>query len=361
MRLAVDSPARGVGSGPEVALGPGREFEFIDQAWRAGLAKPATGAVVLGIGDDAALLAPDPGQQLVVAVDTMVEGRHYWPHADPELLGRKLLAVNLSDLAAMGADPLACTLSLSLRPDSNGPWMRAFSQGLRAASLAWSCPLVGGDTVGLPAHAPQVLTLQVLGGVPPGLALRRDGLQPGDDLWVSGCLGDPADAVLTQTDHPKLHSPEPRLALGRRLRGLAHAAIDLSDGLASELAHLHAASEARLGRALCLELALDALSACLGQRLTEHLREGRLSRRDCCRRAAEAGDEYELVFSAPAEHRRTLEDWSHQQGLPLTRLGRVRLAELGEAAGLHWSFQSVACETHERPGAGFDHFKGEQA
>jgi len=360
MRSAVDSPSAVVGSAPEVALGPGREFSLIGQAWRSSRARPRVGSVVLGIGDDAALLSPDPSLELAVAVDTLVEGRHYWPHADPQALGRKLLAVNLSDLAAMGADPFACTLSLCLRPESTGQWLTHFSQGLQSAAAEWGCPLVGGDTVGLAAGAAQVLTLQVLGGVPRGHALRRDGMQPGDDLWVSGCLGDPAEAVLTQTDHPKLHAPEPRLALGRFLRGRAHAAIDLSDGMVSELSHLMTASEARLGRPLGLTVALDALSACLGERLTAHLQEGRLSRLDCCRRAAEGGDEYELVFSAPTQVRAELEAWSQASGLRLTRIGEVGTVETGARSGLHWLFQSVPCAPDQRPRAGFDHFRENQ-
>lgn len=373
MRSAVDSaaPAQGHAHGedrgqaqgedrghaPGVALGRGREFALIDRAFRSSTARPATGTVELGIGDDAALLVPDPAQLLVVAVDTLVEGRHYWPHASPESLARKLLAVNLSDLAAMGADPLACTLSLSLRPDSIGGWLDEFSRGLQAASSDWGCPLVGGDTVGLPADAPQVLTLQALGGVPRGLALRRDGMRPADDLWVSGCLGDPADAVLTQTDHPKLHTPIPRLALGRFLRGRAHAAIDLSDGLVSELTHLQVASEARLGHALSLLLSLDALSACLGDRLSADLRQGRRSRMDCCRRAAEGGDEYELVFSAPPESRPDLLVWGREQGLPLTRIGQVLRADEHHPPGLQWTFQSAPCAAEHCPSLGYDHFR----
>lgn len=362
MRSTVVRPEAPRAQHPRAALGAGREFSLIDRHWRTEAASPAVGTVLLGLGDDAALLMPDAQQALAVSVDTMVEGRHYWPQADPYSVGQKLLAVNLSDLAAMGAEPLSCTLSLSLRADSAGPWLDGFAAGLSDASRAFQCPLVGGDTVRLPDGAPNVLTLQVIGQVPAGQALRRDGLQPGDDLWVSGRLGDPADAILTETDHPKLHAPEPRLGLGRFLRGRAHAAIDLSDGLVSELGHLLAASEQRLGQSLGLVLALDALSSCLGDRLSEHLRAGRLSRMECCRRAAEGGDEYELVFSAPPSQRAALEDWSLASQIPLTRFGSVDRSSdspsQGVSRGLQWSFQSVPCSGDEQPRAGFDHFGG---
>lgn len=357
MRPVPASPAQAMGMG--VALGPGQEFSLIDLHLRAAAAQASSSAVTLGIGDDAALLSPDPSQQIAVSVDTMVEGRHYWPDTDPRLLGRKLLCVNLSDLAAMGASPLACTLSLSLRSDACGSWLSAFSQGLGAATAEFGCPLVGGDTVRLPEGAPNVLTLQVLGQVPPGLALQRGGLLPGDLLWVSGLLGDPADAVEARVDAVKLHQPNPRIELGMFLRGKAHAAIDLSDGLASELAHLHAASESRSGSALSLQLQLDALSSCLGDRLIAHLRDGHMSRMQACRRAAEGGDEYELVFAAPADHQAALLNWAGDHQLTLTQIGTVHAATDSKPRGLDWWFQSVRCAPTECPRSGFDHFAQE--
>ncbi len=354
MRPTAASLAPTTGAG--IALGPGREFSLIDSHIRAAAAQATGPLVELGIGDDAALIAPDPTQWIAVAVDTMVEGRHYWPHADPHLLGRKLLGVNLSDLAAMGARPLVCTLSLCLREDSSTDWLRAFTQGLGEATAAFGCALVGGDTVRLPAGAPNVLTLQVLGQVPPGLALRRDGMKPGDEIWVSGRLGDPADAVSTQTDSVKLHEPTPRLDLGYFLRGRAHAAIDLSDGLVSELGHLLAASESRLGVSLSLRLNLDALCACLGDRLTAHLREGRLSRMQACTRAAQGGDEYELVFSAPCEQHDALVRWGLEHGLAMTPIGSVHGVSDDHPQGLDWWFQAQRCQPEDCPRAGFDHF-----
>ncbi|MEY3572153.1 MAG: thiamine-phosphate kinase, partial [Pseudomonadota bacterium] len=352
MRPTAASRAPTTGTG--VALGPGREFSLIDAHVRAAAAQSTNPSVVLGIGDDAALIAPDPAQLIALAVDTMVEGRHYWPHADPQLLGHKLLCVNLSDLAAMGAEPVVCTLSLCLREDACTDWLSAFARGLGAATAAFGCTLVGGDTVRLPVGAPNVLTLQVLGQVPPGLALRRDAMVPGDEIWVSGRLGDPADAVSSMTDNGKLNQPTPRLDLGYFLRGRAHAAIDLSDGLASELGHLLAASESRLGQALSLRLNLDALSACLGDRLTAHLREGRLSRLQACRLAAEGGDEYELVFTAPPEQHDALVQWGLEHALAMTPIGSAQVVGDAHPRGLDWWFQSVRCRPEDCPRAGFD-------
>jgi thiamine-monophosphate kinase len=200
--------------------------------------------VFLGVGDDCALLLPPAGQQLAVSMDTLVEGRHFSPGADPESLGHKCLAVNLSDLAAMGAEPAWVTLALTL-PAADPDWLAAFARGFGALAAQHGVQLVGGDTT----KGPLSITVQVHGLVPPGQALRRDGAHAGDLIYVSGTLGDAGLALLAEQGlyvnadelgflRGRLHRPTPRLATGLALRGLASAAIDLSDGLGSDLKHI---------------------------------------------------------------------------------------------------------------------------
>lgn len=332
-----------------------RHFE----APAAAAAGPAPG-VVLGIGDDCALLQPDAGQQLAVSTDALVEGVHFLPGADPAALGHKALAVNLSDLAAMGAEPLAFTLALTL-PRADDAWLAAFSEGLLALARAHHCPLVGGDTT----RGPLNLALTVFGQVPPGLALRRDGARPGDDIYASGALGEARlGLALALAEHrgdsppawsanwppaaraqalQRLHRPTPRLALGRALRGVASAAADVSDGLLADLGHILARSgvgatvQAEAARTL-LRCA-DGVPASAGPDAAERLR---------CVLAG--GDDYELVFTAPAARRAQVQAAALAAGTPVTRLGqidaepglRVLDAEGRPIAPEHW--------------AGFDHF-----
>jgi len=200
--------------------------------------------VFLGVGDDCALLTPPAGQQLAVSMDTLVEGRHFSPGTDPEALGHKCLAVNLSDLAAMGAEPAWVTLALTL-PAADPDWLAGFARGFGALAGQYGMQLVGGDTT----KGPLSITVQVHGLVPPGQALRRDGAHAGDLIYVSGTLGDAGLALLAEQGlyvnadelaflRGRLHRPTPRLATGLALRGLASAAIDLSDGLGSDLKHI---------------------------------------------------------------------------------------------------------------------------
>ncbi len=301
------------------------EFEFIDQLLKARASEGQAlfrDPAALGIGDDAALIPVLPqGEQLAVTTDMLVEGRHYFPEVDPRSLGHKVLAVNLSDLAAMGATPVAFTLAAALR-SIDRPWLEQFLDGLFALAQRFQCPLIGGDTVKvsgavpdtLPDTTPQSFSITAIGRVPVGQALRRDGLQAGDDLWVSGNLGDGAYAVHKRKACRKLNWPEPRVALGLALRGTATAAIDISDGLKPELGHM-------LGQRLSAEIFWQALP--LGDALNAALAQGELTQDEARLFAATGGDEYELLFGAPQEKREQIAAIANSIGLPLTRIGHV--------------------------------------
>ncbi|WJF89879.1 thiamine-phosphate kinase [Paraburkholderia bonniea] len=271
---------------------------------------------LLGIGDDCALLAPPSGEVLAVSTDMLVEGRHFFANAEPHALGHKALAVNLSDLAAMGARPLAFTLALAL-PEARESWLAAFSAGLFELAERHGCELIGGDTTAGPLN----LCLTVFGSVAPQQAMRRDAAQAGDDIWISGTLGDaraglgvlrgewsaaPADALLFRH---ALEQPEPRIALGLALRGLAHAALDLSDGLAGDLNHILLRSQ------LWAQVDVDAVprSSALRRLPLEVQRQVTLA----------GGDDYELCFTAPVTARAKIEAASRQVNVPVTRIGTL--------------------------------------
>jgi thiamine-monophosphate kinase len=295
------------------------EFDLIKQYFRRD--RPAGPRTVLGIGDDCALLAPSPGKQLAVSSDMLVEGRHFLAGADPFQLGHKSLAVNLSDLAAMGAAPLGFTLALAL-PCADPAWLAGFSRGLFALADAHGCELVGGDTT----RGPLNICITIFGELAPGQALRRDAACIGDDIWISGTLGDARLALAACLDEvkldadayalaaPRLHAPTPRVALGRLLAegGLAHAALDISDGLVGDLGHILAAS--RVGAVLNV----DALPA--GPVLAR--RPPDLRRRF----SAAGGDDYELCFTAPAARREAIVAAGKQCGTAVTRVGRIEAA-----------------------------------
>lgn len=298
------------------------EFDLIKRYFRRDRAPgPNT---VLGIGDDCALLAPTPGRQLAVSSDMLVEDRHFFAGADPFTLGHKCLAVNLSDLAAMGAAPLGFTLALSL-PAADPGWLDAFSRGLFALADAHGCELVGGDTT----KGPLNVCITIFGELEPGRALRRDAARAGDDIWISGTLGDArlwlaarrSEVALDAADHAataqRMHAPTPRVALGRLLAqgGLAHAALDISDGLVGDLGHILAAS--RVGAVLDVD-ALPAGPAL--QRLPVPLRR---------RFAAAGGDDYELCFTAPVDQRAAIRAAGEASGTAVTRVGTIT-----EEAGL---------------------------
>ncbi len=289
-----------------------------------GMALGVTLGIALGIGDDCALLQPQPGMQLAISTDMLVEGRHFFASVDAQALGHKALAVNLSDLAACGATPLAFTLALAL-PEVNETWLADFSSGLFALADAHHCMLVGGDTT----RGPLTICITVFGQVPvdggKSTALLRSGAQAGDDIYVSGHLGDarlalevlhgnlqvPA-AVLAQA-RGRLERPAPRVALGRALRGVASAAIDVSDGLLGDLGHVLKASG--VGATLHTELALASLAA-------DSLR----SHPHALSFVLAGGDDYELAFTAPASARAAVQRAAELSKTPVARIGQIDAA-----------------------------------
>lgn len=280
---------------------------------------PRSDRIALGVGDDCALLAPTPGMQIAISSDMLVEGRHFFPAADPFRLGHKCLAVNLSDLAAMGATPLGFTLALAL-PEASAEWLAPFSSGLLALADSHGCELIGGDTT----KGPLNICITIFGEVPPHQALRRDSAQAGDDVWVSGTLGDARlalaayrgevnlDEVQREAAGERMHAPTPRVALGIALRGIAHAAIDISDGLAGDLGHVLARSQ------VGVTLDVDALPAgpVLARQAADLRRRFTLS----------GGDDYELCFTAPASKRDQVLAAANAAGTAVTRVGRIEAA-----------------------------------
>ena len=287
------------------------------------------------MGDDCALLRPDAGLDLAVTTDMLVEGRHFLPDAEPRALGHKALAVNLSDLAAMGATPRWATLALAL-PAIDAQWLEAFSAGLFALAARYNLDLVGGDTT---RGAVRTISITAIGEVPPGLALERAGARPGDDVWVSGELGGAALGLARPEiveAAQRLHLPQPRVELGERLRRLAHSAIDVSDGLAGDLVHILERSHV----GATLEYARIPKCAAFSK-----LNDPELEK-DC---VLSGGDDYELAFTAPSAHRTELESLARELDLALTRIGSV-----------HGGDQRVTVlDAQGRPLAhrgGFDHF-----
>ncbi|SIT44356.1 thiamin-monophosphate kinase [Paraburkholderia ribeironis] len=326
------------------------EFSLIDRffARRATAGPSDATAGTLGIGDDCALLAPRAGEMLAISTDMLVEGRHFFADIDPEALGHKALAVNLSDLAAMGARPQAFTLAFSL-PKADEAWLAAFSEGLFALAERHDCALIGGDTTGGPLN----LCITVFGSVPPHAALRRDAAQPGDDIWISGTLGDAraglgiqrgewsADASDAATFRRALERPEPRIALGIALRGVARAALDVSDGLAGDLLHILERS------ALRATVDVDAVprSAALRRLAPDIQRRCTLA----------GGDDYELCFTAPAAARAAVEAAGRAVDVPVTRIGTISALQAPhDRPAIAWRDAAGAPLTLTLQG--FDHF-----
>jgi thiamine-monophosphate kinase len=301
----------------------------------------------LGVGDDCALLRPATGMELAVSTDMLVEGRHFLPTVAPSALGHKALAVNLSDLAACGAQPLAFTLALAL-PQVDEAWLAGFAEGMFALADAHDCELVGGDTT----RGPLTLSITVFGEVPAGQALLRSGARAGDDVWVSGTLGDARLALeafrgTVSLPQPvfaaaweRMDRPQPRVALGLALRGIATAAIDVSDGLLGDLVHV--LERSRVGATIDLScaprlLAASAQGLALSQDRVQDL-------------VFAGGDDYELAFTAAPQQRDAVEAAAAQAATRVTRIGRIETApglRLVDAQG-----QAV-----QRRFAGFDHFQ----
>jgi len=288
------------------------EFELIARYFR----RPARRSP-LGNGDDCALLAPRPGMQLAVSTDMLVEGRHFLSTVDPQRLGHKALAVNLSDLAACGAQPLAFMLSIAMQGIDEA-WLAAFSRGMFALADKYECELVGGDTT----RGPLAISITVFGEVPQGQALLRSGARAGDDLWASGSFGDaraalevfrgalslPADAF--EAARARMETPTPRVELAIALRGIATAAIDVSDGLAGDLRHVLAASG--VGAAIDAEAAVKLLDC------AKHV-----DPRTRLEFVLSGGDDYELLFTAPESARDAVQGAAAQSNTRVTRIGRI--------------------------------------
>ena len=285
------------------------------------------GAAALGVGDDCALLAPRPGMQLAISSDMLVEGRHFFADVDPAHLGHKALAVNLSDLAACGARPLAFTLALAL-PRVDAPWLQAFADGLLRLADAHQCELVGGDTT----QGPLNLCVTVFGEVPTGQALLRSGARVGDDIYVSGTPGEARLALdalrgrlalppaALQQLRPRLEQPTPRVALGLALRGVASSAIDVSDGLLGDLGHILKAS----GVGACVDATVATnLLAASAQQAGAAADFDAQTLMQC---ALAGGDDYELVFTAPPAQQAAVQAAVQASGTRATRIGRVEPA-----------------------------------
>jgi thiamine-monophosphate kinase len=298
------------------------EFDLIERYFKR-TAKRLAG-IDLGIGDDCALLAPAAGMQLAISSDMLVEGRHFLSTVSPEALGHKALAVNLSDLAACGAKPVAFTLALSM-PRVDEAWLEGFSRGLFALADEHSCTLIGGDTTAGPLN----ICITVFGHVPTGQALLRSGAKAGDDIYVSGLPGQARIALeafrgnisLSESDfaltRARMERPTPRVALGQALRGIASSAIDVSDGLLGDLEHILKASSigAEIDLYAINSIAVRAISMpATGQFDSKYLREMVLA----------GGDDYELVFTAPPAQREAVQAAANVSHTPITRIGRTQ-------------------------------------
>ena len=295
------------------------EFDLIQRFFKAGADAMRSNnekVIALGIGDDCALLTPIAGEEIAITSDMLVAGRHFFVDANPELLGRKALAVNLSDLAAMGAKPLGFTLAIAL-PKGDEMWLDAFTKGLFAIANQYSCPLIGGDTTA----GPLTISITAFGSIPTGKAMRRSGAKAGDDIWVSGTVGDARLALaalrheinlpendLKQIEH-RMHNPTPRVELGMKIRELASAALDVSDGLLGDLQHILKQSQ------VSAEVRLDQIPKSVTlQKQSEDIQN---------QFAARGGDDYEICFTAPIDKRKSIDEISQILNLPLTRIGSI--------------------------------------
>ena len=328
------------------------EFDLIERYFKApARALQGQNGVNLGIGDDCALLQPSSGMQMAISSDMLVEGRHFLSTVDPAKLGHKALAVNLSDLAACGAKPLAFTLALSL-PKVDEVWLAGFSKGLLALAQEHHCALIGGDTT----QGPLNICITVFGEVPQGQALLRSGAQVGDDIYVSGHVGDARLALEVFRGHielpaddfkharARMETPTPRVTLGMALRSIATSCIDISDGMVGDLGHILRASKcgAQLDTAIAINLiATQAINTPdTGQFYIKNSLEHVLA----------GGDDYELLFTAPSKQRQSVLAAASSADTKITRIGQIQ-AEAG--------LRLVDANGHMVPNdfVSFDHFK----
>ncbi len=323
------------------------EFDLIRQYFAQATAgvTPKAGDIHLGIGDDCALLSVPAGQKLAVSTDMLIAGKHFFDDVDPAALGHKALAVNLSDLAAMGATPMAFTLAIAT-PSIDQNFIAGITRGLANLATRANCPLVGGDTT----CGPLSLSITVMGLIPDGQAHLRSGAQLFDDVWVSGHLGAAAFAVSQRyagqalaAEHPAriaLDWPQPRLELGLLLRSVASAAIDLSDGLIGDLGHIATASQVGIS----IDLDTLPIANCLYP-LPIETRLGL---------ALGGGDDYELAFCANSSQRALIQQLSTRLKLPLTRIGSV----IPHERGIHLQSATIDSQVIKRLTRlrSFDHF-----
>ncbi len=302
-----------------------------------------TAQTKLGVGDDAALIDIANGHELAISADMLVAGTHFFADTDPYELGWKSLAVNISDMAAMGAEPKWATLAIAL-PDADETWIAAFADGFFACAEKFKVDLIGGDTT----RGSLCISVQIMGQVPSGKALKRDGAKAGDDIWVSGQLGDAAlalnhllskypltDEELKQT-LPALLKPQPRVNLGLALRNIAHSAIDISDGLLADLGHILKASK------VGAELNMAGIPC--SSVLQRHVHEPSVRQM-----ALAGGDDYELCFTAPASRQQQLAEIAQHLDLQLSCIGKIC-----ESGGL--IIKDTDGNNIEIGKTGFDHF-----
>ena len=318
---------------------PPSEFELIERYFTGRGAVRAD--VRLSVGDDAAILAPRPGAELVLALDTIVSGVHFPADMNGRFVGHRALAVNLSDIAAMGAEPAWALLGLTL-PAADESWLGDFASGLDDLARRFGVALVGGDTT----RGPLTASLALAGWVPAGQALRRAGARPGEDLWVSGTVGDAgaglailqgrlaAGGAAREELLRRFLLPEPRVGLGQALRGIATACIDVSDGLAGDLGKLCSAGSVGAQLDAAQLPRSEALLATAGEEAA-------------LRFALSAGDDYELLWSAPRSARRLIE--SLDADLPVSCIGAITAAP---------GLQLRGAEFERDVAHGFDHFAG---
>ncbi|MES2013559.1 MAG: thiamine-phosphate kinase [Pseudomonadota bacterium] len=310
----------------------------------------------LGVGDDAALISISPNTELAISTDMLVAGTHFFPDADPYKLGWKSLAVNVSDMAAMGANPKWATLAIAL-PNNNSEWLSQFSNGFFACADAFNIDLIGGDTT----RGSLTISVQIMGEIPTGQAIKRSGAKVGDEIWVSGKLGSAALALAHMqgkltlpydifADGAKaLHTPQPRVTLGLALRGLANSAIDISDGLAADLGHILECSNVGATIHLCKIPHTEYLGTALAIPTSEDSNASISYNKTFLNMLLAGGDDYELCFTAPIENHAKIAKLSEALDLTLSVIGHIT-----SDSGL--IVHGLDNQVLDFKGTGFDHF-----